>query len=112
MSGWRRVADAIEPDEAFAVVDAGAEWVFFWCGGGTTRSSGPEPEARRALACARAEAVGPVERKRLAAKAARKGRSTTVVLAESWVYDAGKRLIVFYEGGPYILPDRAMPDRL
>jgi hypothetical protein len=37
MSGWRRVADAIEPDEASAVVDAGAEWVFFWCGGGTTR---------------------------------------------------------------------------
>ncbi len=112
MSGWRRVADAVEPDEAFAVVDAGAEWVFFWCGGGRTRSSGPESEVRRALACVRAEAVGPVERKRLAARAARKGRCTTVVLAESWVNGASKRMIVFYEGGPYVLPDRALPDRL
>lgn len=111
MSGWRRVADATEPDAAFAAVEAGAEWVFFWCGGGMTRSSAAEPEVRRALACARAEAVGPVERKRLAAKAARKGRSRTVVLAESWVNDASTRMIVFYEGGPYVLPDRAQPDR-
>lgn len=112
MSSWRRLSAAAEPEDAFAAIDAGAAWVFFWCGGGTTRSTASEAERRRALAYARTQTVGSAAMQRLADKAARKGRSKTIVLAESWAQDAGRRMVVFYEGGPHPLPDRPVPDRL
>lgn len=112
MSSWHRLSAAAEPEDAFAAIDAGTEWVIFWCGGGTTRSTASEAERRRALDYARAEVVGPAEIQRLADKAARKGRSKTIVLAEAWAEDADRRMVVFYEGGPHLLPERPVPDHL
>ena len=112
MSSWHRVSAAAEPEDALAAIDAGTEWVIFWCGGGTTRSTASEAERRRALDHARAEVVGPAEIQRLADKAARKGRSETIVLAEAWAEDAGRRMVVFCEGGPHLLPERPVPDHL
>jgi hypothetical protein len=112
MSSWRRLSQAAEPEDAFKAIAAGAEWVFFWCGGGTTRSTASEAERRRALAYARAETAGPAAIRRLAEKAAHKGRSRTIVLAEAWSEEAGGQMVVFYEGSPYFLPDRPFPDKL
>lgn len=109
---WRRVSAVAEPSAAFAAIDAGAAWLFLWCGGGLTRASDEPGKAGRALEYAKAEAVSPAMMKRLAGKAARKGRSKTVVFAEMWERGAGQRLVVFREGGPHPLPERERPDHL
>lgn len=111
MPTWNRLSASVEVGEAFAAIDGGADWVLLWCAGGRTTSAAPEPERQRALDLARAQTVGPTELRRLVDKAARKGRSKTVVLAEEWVENGGGRLVVFSEGGPHLLPERQVPDR-
>ncbi|GEK22714.1 hypothetical protein CXY01_32340 [Cellulomonas xylanilytica] len=91
-------------------MDHGATWVFLWCDGRASRST-DEPLDEGALAYARSHVIEPAERVRLLAKAQKKHRSRTVVMAERWEDDLGRRLVVFYEGGPYLLEDRAEPDR-
>jgi hypothetical protein len=109
---WRRESAVAEPSAALAAVEAGTDWVFFWCVGGSTHGLRATPtEMERALAAAR-DAVSPVEMERLAAKAERKGRTKTVVFAEMWRRADGQQMVVFHEGGPHPLPERQQPDRL
>ncbi len=108
---WRRVSAVAEPSAAFAAIDAGADWLFLWCGGGRTHASEPSDKAGRALDYAREEAISPAELERPAIKAARKRRSKTVVFAEMWEQASGQRLVVFHESGPHPLPERERPDR-
>lgn len=110
--GWRRERAVAEPSAAFAAVDAGADWIFFWCDGGSTRAAAPSAQTERALTHARSEAVSPAELQRLAAKAARKGHTRTVVFAEMWQRADDQRMVVFHETGPHPLPERQQPDRL
>jgi len=106
---WRRTHDAITRAEAFAAVASGADWVFLWCGGGKpSRSSEGDDEALR---YAEAHLVDPDERQRLFDKGQRKRRMPTVVMAERWEAVDGTPLVLFYEDGPYLLPDRVQPER-
>ena len=107
---WRRTHDAITRAEAFAAVEGGAAWIFLWCGGGKpSRSS--EGGGDDALRYAELHLVDPDERERLFKKGERKRRMPTVVMAERRESRSGDPLVVFYEDGPYLLTDRAQPDR-
>ena len=110
MSEWRRLSEVAEPAYALAAVKNGADWIFFWCKGPATRASAPQAQAQDAITYARAHAIGPDELQRLAAKAARKGRTKTVVFAEMWERRDGQRMVVFCEDGPRPWADRPRPD--
>ncbi len=118
MSEWRRLSEVVEPASALAALEHGADWIFFWCGGGSTRASdrGTKAQAARgtkaqaALNYAHEQVIGPGELQRLADKAARKGRSKTIVFAELWQRSDGQRMVVFCEGGPHAWADRSRPD--
>jgi hypothetical protein len=45
--GWRRESAVAEPCAAFTAVDAGADWILFWCSGGSARAAAPLAEAER-----------------------------------------------------------------
>jgi hypothetical protein len=64
------------------------------------------------VAYVRRHLIEPAERERLFKKAQRKGRTKTVVMAERWVSADRGALIVFYETGPYLLPERDDPTKL
>jgi hypothetical protein len=110
MSEWRRLSEVAEPAPALAALEHGADWIFFWCGGGSTRASDRGTKAQAALNYAHEQVIGPDELQRLADKAARKGRSQTVVFAELWERSDGQRMVVFCEGGPHPWADRSRPD--
>lgn len=63
------------------------------------------------IAYVRRHLFDPVERERLFKKAQRKGRTKTVVMAERWESADHRAMILFYEDGPYLLPDRDAPTR-
>ncbi len=109
---WRRIHEVADAASALDAVDAGADWILFWCGGGSTRASGSPQAVNNALSHVRNEGVSVAEFQRQSDKAARKGRSKTIVFAEMWRRADGRQMVVFHEGGPYPLPDRAEPDRL
>ena len=100
----------MEPSAAFAAVDDGTPWLMHPCGRRLARSDGPRADPF--LRLAQQGCVGASERERLVAKGARKKRVPTVVIAELWRSDQGERLVVFREGGPYLLEDRPRPDVL
>lgn len=105
-STWRRTSESYGRDDALGSVARGADWVFLWCVGPVSRS--PDEHA---LAYAKSYLIEPAERVRLYAKAQKKHRFKTVVMAERWDDETGRPLVVFYEGGPSTLPDRSEPDR-
>jgi len=107
---WHRTSAAYGRDAALNEAGAGSAWGFLWCEGKVSRST-DEPQDSDAVDYARTHLIEPAERERLFAKARRKGRTKTVVMAERWEDDRGRPLIVFYETGPYLLPDRPEPDR-
>jgi hypothetical protein len=107
---WRRTHDATSREEALSAVEAGAEWIFLWCGGREPSRSGENGDD--ALLYAKGHLVDPDERQRLFAEGERKRRMPTVVMAERWESVDGSPLVLFYEDGPYLLPDRSEPDRL
>ncbi len=39
MGEWRRLSEVAEPATALSALAHGADWIFFWCGGGSTRAS-------------------------------------------------------------------------
>lgn len=110
MSEWRRVYEVAEPIDALAAVEAGADWIFFWCAGNPTPAGAPKAQTQYAISHARANAIGAAEVQRLAAKAERKGRTKTVVFAEMWVRSDGQRMVVFCEGAPAPWANRPRPD--
>ncbi|KRE42445.1 hypothetical protein [Knoellia sp. Soil729] len=63
------------------------------------------------VAYVRRHLIEPAERERLFKKAQRKGRTKTVVMAERWESDDRRAMILFYEDGPYLLPDRDDPTK-
>jgi hypothetical protein len=67
---------------------------------------------RNGVAYVRRHLIEPAERVRLFKKVQRKGRTKTVVMAERWESADRDALIVFYETGPYLLPERDDPTRL
>ncbi len=110
---WTRVAAVEDPERALADAQGGTPWVFVWCGTGNpkTRSwEATEGEKKEALQYARRELVDAQERERLMRRAARKGRSRTVVQVERWVDQQGEALLLFWEGGPHVLPERDDPE--
>lgn len=107
MSDWRRTSDCLNPDEAFALVEGGASWYFHWCAGSRTKPG--DATSEQAMTEARLHCVSVQERDRLAAKAERKGRSKTVVMAERWEHPAEGTLVVFLQDGPHAWPDRDDP---
>lgn len=107
---WHRVSESYGRDDALDSVGRGAAWAFLWCEGAVSRST-DNPSDERALAYARSDLIEPAERLRLFAKAQKKHRARTVVMAERWEDETGRPFVVFYEGGPYTLPDRSEPDR-
>lgn len=108
---WTRTHDAVGAQEAISAVDRGTPWAILWCGGGVSRSS-DTPVDRNGVAYVRRHLIEPAERERLFKKAQRKGRTKTVVMAERWESADRDALIVFYETGPYLLPERDDPTRL
>lgn len=108
---WRRTHEAYGREDALNAVRDGTAWVVHWCGGKVSRST-DSPRDDAGLRYAGAHLIEPAERERLFAKAQRKGHTKTVIMAERWESSEGKGLIVFYETGPYLLPDRPEPDRL
>lgn len=108
---WTRTHEAVGAQEAIGAVDHGTPWAFLWCGGGVSRSS-DSPVDQNAVAYVRRHLIEPAERERLFKKAQRKGRTKTVVMAERWESADLGALIVFYETGPYLLPERDDPTRL
>ena len=97
---WMRQPDFLTPDDALRRVANGSPWVVHWCGAPSASSA--DDSAARHLAMVREyrRFVGPAERERMVAKAERKGRTHTVLLAERWVSARGTEVIVFVEGGP------------
>ena len=93
-----------------SAVEHGTPWAILWCGGGVSRSSDAHPD-QDGLAYVRRYLVEPAERERLFNKARRKGRTKTVVMAERWESADEGPLILFYENGPYLLPERDSPTR-
>ncbi len=110
MSEWRRLSEVAEPASALAAIEHGADWIFFRCGGGSTRGSDRRAKAQAALNHARQQVIGPGELQRRADKAARKGRTKTIVFAEMWERSDGQRMVVFCEDGPHPWAHRSRPD--
>lgn len=112
MSGqWIRTHEAFGAQDALAAVDRGTPWAILWCGGGVSRSTDSRADGD-GVAYVRRHLIEPAERERLFRKAQRKGRMKTVVMAERWESTDRGALIVFYETGPYLLPERDDPTRL
>ena len=107
---WTRTHDALGVQEALGAVDSGTSWAILWCGGGTSRS-GDSPQDQHGVAYVRRHLIDPAERERLFKKAQRTGRTRTVVMAERWESVDHSAMILFYEGGPYLLPDGDDPIR-
>jgi len=107
-SRWTRTHEAFGARAALDAVDHGTPWAVLWCAGSVSRSEETR-SAARALARVRASLIEPAERERLFEKAQRKGRTKTVIMAERWEDQDRKPLILFYETGPYLLPDRDEP---
>ena len=80
-----------------------------WCGGPSASSA--DDSAARHLADVREHRhfVGPEEQQRLIAKAERKGRTHTVLLAELWLSARGTEVVLFAEGSPRPLTERGDP---
>ncbi len=110
MSEWRRTDEAVAVDDAIRAIDSGAAWAVLWCGGEVSRST-DSPVDDEAVSYARAHVIEPARRKRLQETARRKGRTKTVVMAERWQNDRDHPMIVFYEAGPHLLPERDDPFR-
>lgn len=85
--------------------------MILWCDGELSRSTDDPPD-HAGVSYVRGHLVEPAERERLSRKAQRKGRTSTVVMAERWERPDEGPLIVFYESGPYLLPDRDDPTTL
>jgi len=96
------------PAEGAEAIAAGASWVVLRCDAGRTPWR-VEAADETALRAAQAEAITPDENTRLLRKARSKGRSKTVVVVEEWRDPAGRRLVVYREGGPSDGTD-ALPD--
>ncbi|QHT54861.1 hypothetical protein GXP71_01265 [Cellulomonas sp. H30R-01] len=105
---WVRTHEAFGARDALGAVDRGMPWVILWCEGGLSRSTDDPPD-HAGVSYVRGHLVEPAERERLFRKAQRKGRTSTVVMAERWESPDEGPLIVFYESGPYLLPDRDDP---
>lgn len=105
---WTRTHEALGVQEALGAVDSGAPWAILWCAGGTSRSS-DAPVNQHGVTYVRRNLIEPAERERLFKKAQRKGRTKTVVMAERWESFDHRTMILFYEDGPYLLPDRDDP---
>ncbi|MCB2176690.1 MAG: hypothetical protein KQH57_12830 [Actinomycetales bacterium] len=97
---WTRHPRLLAPDDALARVAHGTPWVVHWCGGPSASSA--DDGAAQQLAKVRdyGRFVGPTEQERLVAKAEKRRRTHTVLLAESWVSARGTEVIMFAEGGP------------
>ena len=107
-SRWTRTHEAFGARAALDAVDHGTPWAVLWCAGSVSRSEETR-SAARALARVRASLIEPAERERLFEKAQRKGRTKTVIMAERWEEAEGSPLVLFYEDGPYLLPEREEP---
>lgn len=105
---WTRTDAAYGAQEALDAVDDGTPWAIVWCGGGVSRSS-DTPVDEDGKAYVRRHLVEPAQRERLFAKSQRRRATKTVVMAERWEHPQRGPLILFYEGGPYLLPDRDDP---
>ena len=108
---WIRTHEAYGAKEALADVEQGAAWAIVWCGGGVSRSSDKQVDDQ-GLRYVQSHLIEPAERERLFQKAQRKRRTKTVVMAERWESTGQGLLILFYEAGPYLLPDRDDPVRV
>lgn len=96
---WTRQPQLLTPDDALSRVSRGSPWVVHWCGAPSASSA--DDNATRHLAQVREyrRFVGPAEQERMVAKAERKGRTRTVMLAELWLSATGSEVVVFIEGG-------------
>jgi hypothetical protein len=106
---WTRHLQLLTPDEALRRVSRGSPWVVHWCGGPSASSA--DDDATRHLAMVREyrRFVGPAEQERLVAKAERKGRTQTVLLAELWLSARGTEVVLFAVGGPWPWTERRDP---
>jgi hypothetical protein len=105
---WRRTSSALGVQDALKAIQDGTAWAILWCRGDISRSS----DGRRSeddLVYVQLHMIEPSKRERLFEKAKRTGRTKTVVMAESWESEDLGALVLFYESGPYLLPDRSDP---
>lgn len=111
---WVREAALLDPMQAMRLVGAGTPWVLHWCVGGSTRCDASDADRTLSWLRDHARLIDERENERLIAKALRKHKSPTVVLAEHWVSSTtdGQELIVFIETGPGAAPSRTDPYRL
>lgn len=109
-ASWTRTHQAFGAADALSAIDQGTPWAILWCGGGVSRST-DAPLDDEGVAHVRRTLIEPAERERLFAKSRRKLRTQTVVMAERWESPDQGALIVFYESGPYLLPERDDPIR-
>lgn len=94
--------------DAWSAVDAGAAWAIVWCEGGISRSTDSSSKESD-LQYVRRHLIEPDKRRRLFEKARRKGHTKTVIMAERWENTQSGPLVLFYESGPYLLPERSDP---
>lgn len=97
---WTRHDEVLTPGHALALIGDGTPWVVHWCGGRPCSSDDDDAAAQLADVHAYRHFIGPAEQQRLAAKAERKGRTRTVLMAELWTSARGTQVVVFVEGGP------------
>jgi hypothetical protein len=93
---WHRRRGIISPFEADAIVREGGPWAVEWCVGGRDW----HPAECGAWDDIQPQLIDPATRRKISLKAARTGRSKTVMIAEEWVDDAGHVLVLVIEGGP------------
>jgi len=107
---WTRTHDAYGARQALRDIDQGTPWAIVCCGGSVSRSS-DSPVNTDGVAYLRRHLIEPAKREQLFAEAMRRGETKTVVMAERWEDPQSCPLILFYEGGPYLLPERDDPTR-
>lgn len=105
---WIRTHNALGVRAALDAVEGGDRWAILWCEGAVSRSD-DSPVDEDGLAYVRKHLIEPAKRERMLAKAERTGRTKTVVMAERWEEAEGSPLVLFYEDGPYLLPEREEP---
>jgi len=103
---WSRTHEAYGVRDALADVASGIPWAIRWCGGQVSRSSDTDVDSE-GLEHVKHKLVEPAKQERLRRKSNR--RSKTVIMAERWVHDVDGPFVLFYESGPYLLPDRETP---
>lgn len=111
---WVREAALLDPIQAMRLIGSGTPWVLHWCAGGSTRSDASDADRTFSWLREHARLIDDRENERLLAKALRKHKSPTIVIAEHWVSSTtvGQELIVFIETGPGAATSRTDPYRL